>query len=38
MSQKMTYWVRAKGQVNLSKKVKTCLHYDITHRESQIQN
>jgi len=34
----MSHWVGAQGQVNLVKKAKTCLHYDVTHRKPQTQN
>jgi len=33
----MARWVGAQGQVNLAKKAKTCLHYDVIHRKPQIQ-
>jgi len=32
LSQKMACWVGSQGQVNLANKVKTCPHYDVTHR------
>ena len=34
----MVCWVGTKGQVNLAKKAKTCLHNDVTHRKPQTQN
>jgi len=34
----MARWVDAHGPANLAKKVKTCPHYDVTHRKPQTQN
>jgi len=34
----MAHWFSTQRQVYLVKKVKTCPHCDITHREPQIQN
>jgi len=34
---KMAYWVVAQGQVKSAKKAKTCPHYDVTHRKTQMK-
>ena len=37
-AKKITRWVGTQGLVKLAKKAKTCPHYDVTHRQPQIQN
>jgi len=34
----MVCWDVVQGQVNLTKKTKTCPHYDVTHRKPQFQH
>jgi len=34
----MGQWVRAKGQVKVAKKLKTCPHYDVTSSKHQTKS